>query len=89
MGEQQFGIDPAMLRYYAEQIKSLVTEGVEVAVVIGGGNIFRGLGSDSGIERVQGDYMGMLATVINAEAIAMRQIAEPYIRRRATRHLEK
>ncbi|HQX44234.1 MAG: UMP kinase [Saprospiraceae bacterium] len=106
MGEQQFGIDPAMLRYYAEQIKSLVTEGVEVAVVIGGGNIFRGLGSDSGIERVQGDYMGMLATCINGmalqsaletlgvftrmiSAIEMRQIAEPYIRRRATRHLEK
>ena len=70
MGEQQFGIDPAMLRYYAEQIKSLVTEGVEVAVVIGGGNIFRGLGSDSGIERVQGDYMGMLATVINSLALS-------------------
>lgn len=106
MGEQQFGIDPAMLKYYAKQIKVLVEEGVEVAVVIGGGNIFRGLGSDSGIERVQGDYMGMLATCINAmalqsalegqgvftrliSAIEMRQIAEPYIRRRAIRHLEK
>lgn len=106
MGEQQFGIDPAMLQYYAKQIKVLVEEGVEVAVVIGGGNIFRGLGSDSGIERVQGDYMGMLATCINAmalqsalegqgvftrmiSAIEMRQIAEPYIRRRAIRHLEK
>lgn len=106
MGEQQFGIDPQMLKYYAQQIKGLVDEGVELAVVIGGGNIFRGLGSDSGIERVQGDYMGMLATCINAmalqsaleglgvytrmiSAIEMRQIAEPYIRRRAIRHLEK
>ncbi|MEP7195215.1 MAG: UMP kinase [Saprospiraceae bacterium] len=106
MGEQQFGIDTKMLKYYAEQIKTLVEEGVELAVVIGGGNIFRGLGSDSGIERVQGDYMGMLATCINAmalqsalegvgvytrmiSAIEMRQIAEPYIRRRAIRHLEK
>lgn len=106
MGEQQFGIDSRMLIYYAQQIKSLVEEGVELAVVIGGGNIFRGLGSVAGIERVQGDYMGMLATCINAmalqsaleglgvytrmiSAIEMRQIAEPYIRRRAIRHLEK
>ncbi len=106
MGEQQFGIDTKMLQYYALQIKILVEEGVELAVVIGGGNIYRGLGSDSGIERVQGDYMGMLATCINAmalqsalegvgvytrmiSAIEMRQIAEPYIRRRAIRHLEK
>jgi len=106
MGEQQFGIDPAMLQYYAKQIKVLVEEGVEVAVVIGGGNIFRGLGSDSGIESSVADYMGMLATCINAmalqsalegqgvftrmiSAIEMRQIAEPYIRRRAIRHLEK
>lgn len=106
MGDQQFGIDPAMLNYYAEQIKSISKQGVEVAIVIGGGNIFRGLGSDSAIERVQGDYMGMLATCINGmalqsalethgvytrmiSAIEMRQIAEPYIRRRAIRHLEK
>ena len=106
MGEQQFGIDPAMLKYYADQIRSIAREGVEVAIVIGGGNIFRGLGSDSGIERVQGDYMGMMATCINGmalqsalesqglytrmiSAIEMRQIAEPYIRRRAIRHLEK
>ena len=107
MGEKSFGIDPPVLIYYAEQIKELVDMGVEVAVVIGGGNIFRGLqATESGIERVQGDYMGMLATVINGmalqsameevglytrlvSAIDMKQIAEPYIRRRATRHLEK
>jgi uridylate kinase len=96
-----------MIMHYANQIKGLVELGVEVAVVIGGGNIFRGLqASKSGIERVQGDYMGMLATVINGmalqsaletvgvftrlvSAIKMDQIAEPYIRRRAIRHLEK
>ncbi len=107
MGEQQFGIDPEMLVNYANQIKNIVAEGIEVAVVIGGGNIFRGMnGKNSSIERVQGDYMGMLATVINGmalqsalesagvftrliSAIEMRQIAEPYIRRRAIRHLEK
>ena len=107
MGKNSFGIDPVMLNHYAEQIKLLRDEGVEVAVVIGGGNIFRGLqAKDSGIERVQGDYMGMLATVINGmaiqsalesigvytrliSAIEMKQIAEPYIRRRAIRHLEK
>ena len=107
MGEQQFGIDASMLHHYANQIKVLVDVGVQVAVVIGGGNIFRGLSaSKSGIERVQGDYMGMLATVINGmalqsaleghgiytrliSAIEMKQIAEPYIRRRAIRHLEK
>lgn len=107
MGTQQYGIEPAMLYHYAEQIKELVDLGVEVGVVIGGGNIFRGLqASKSGIERVQGDYMGMLATVINGmalqsslealgvftrliSAIKMDQIAEPYIRRRAIRHLEK
>lgn len=107
MGEQNYGIEPAMLFHYAEQIKELVGLGIEVAVVIGGGNIFRGLqASKSGIERVQGDYMGMLATVINGmalqsalesvgvftrliSAIKMDQIAEPYIRRRAVRHLEK
>ncbi len=107
MGTQGFGIDAAMLRHYAEQIKGLVAMGVEVAVVIGGGNIFRGLqAAESGIERVQGDYMGMMATVINGmaiqsaletvgvytrlvSAIEMKAIAEPYIRRRAIRHLEK
>ncbi len=107
MGEKGFGIEPIMLKHYASQVKQLVDRGVEVAVVIGGGNIFRGLeASSSGIERVQGDYMGMLATVINGmavqsaleglgvftrlvSAIEMKQIAEPYIRRRAIRHLEK
>ncbi len=107
MGDQQFGIESSMLNHYAEQIKELVEVGVEVAIVIGGGNIFRGLqASRSGVERVQGDYMGMLATVINGmalqsaledigvytrlvSAIQMQQIAEPYIRRRAIRHLEK
>jgi len=107
MGSQKFGIDPGKLRYYGEQIKTMKSLGVEIAVVIGGGNIFRGLqAADSGIERVQGDYMGMLATVINGmalqstlesmgvftrliSAIEMSQIAEPYIRRRAIRHLEK
>lgn len=107
MGEKKFGIQPEMLNHYAEQIKNLVDEGVEVAIVIGGGNIFRGLQADqSGIDRVQGDYMGMMATVINGmalqsalegigvytrlvTAIEMKQIAEPYIRRRAIRHLEK
>lgn len=107
MGDQQYGIDPNMLKVYAEQIKDLLDLKIEVAIVIGGGNIFRGLQAEaSGIERVQGDYMGMLATVINGmalqsalenygiytrlvTAIKMEQIAEPYIRRKATRHLEK
>ncbi len=107
MGDQQFGISPKMLNHYARQIKQLVDLGVETAIVIGGGNIFRGLqASESGIERVQGDYMGMLATCINGmalqsameaqgiftrliSAIEMQEIAEPYIRRRAIRHLEK
>lgn len=107
MGDQGFGIDPKMVGSYAEQIKTLQAKGVEVAVVIGGGNIYRGLNAtESGMERVQGDYMGMLATCINGmalqsacevsgvytrlvSAIDMKQIAEPYIRRRATRHLEK
>jgi len=107
MGKQGFGIDSSMLVHYAQQIKGLVNLGVEVAVVIGGGNIFRGLqAAESGIERVQGDYMGMLATVINGmaiqsaleaagvytrlvSAVEMKAIAEPYIRRRAIRHLEK
>ena len=107
MGDQQFGISSEMLSHYADEIKGLVDIGVEVAIVIGGGNIFRGLqASEAGIERVQGDYMGMMATVINGmalqsaletkgvytrliSAIEMKAIAEPYIRRRATRHLEK
>lgn len=107
MGSQSFGINPGMLTHYAKQIKEIRDLGVEIAIVIGGGNIFRGLqANDSGIERVQGDYMGMLATVINGmalqsslegvgvftrliSAIEMKEIAEPYIRRRAIRHLEK
>lgn len=107
MGDQQYGIDPKKLQYYSRQIQELIDIGVEVAVVIGGGNIFRGLSaSQSGVERTQGDYMGMLATVINGmalqstmeqegiytrliSAIEMKAIAEPYIRRRAMRHLEK
>ncbi len=107
MGDQDFGIVPDMLDHYGTQIKGLVDSGVQVAVVIGGGNIFRGLQAEAaGIERVQGDYMGMMATVINGmalqsaleskgvftrliSAIEMKQIAEPYIRRRAIRHLEK
>jgi len=107
MGEQQYGIDANRLSTYAEEIKKIVDEKVEVAIVIGGGNIFRGLAaSNTGMDRVQGDYMGMLATVINGlalqssleekgvqtrmlTAIKMEQIAEPYIKRRAVRHLEK
>lgn len=107
MGDQEFGISTEMLEYYAGQIKSVVEFGVQVAVVIGGGNIFRGLqGAAMNIDRVQGDYMGMMATVINGmalqsalekigiytrllTAIEMQQIAEPYIRRRAIRHLQK
>lgn len=107
MGDNQFGIDPKMLRHYASEIKGLVALGVELAVVIGGGNIFRGIQAEgSGIEKVQGDYMGMLATCINGmalqsaleqqgvytrliSAIEMSEIAEPYIRRKAIRHLEK
>lgn len=107
MGDQNYGIEPQMLIHYAASIKALIDRGIEVAVVIGGGNIFRGLNAHhSGIERVQGDYMGMLATVINGmalqsamekagiktrliSALEMHQIAEPYIRRKAIRHLEK
>lgn len=107
MGGESFGIDPDRLVHYALEIKNAATQGVEIAIVIGGGNIFRGLqAKDSGIERVQGDYMGMLATCINGmalqsalesqgvytrliSAIEMKEIAEPYIRRRAIRHLEK
>ena len=107
MGDLQYGIDPNMLKQYAQQIKEVADLGCEVAIVIGGGNIFRGVqGVASGMDRVQGDYMGMLATVINSmalqgaledagvntrlqTAIRMEQIAEPFIKRRATRHLEK
>ena len=107
MGDQDFGISADMLQHYGKQVKQLVDGGLEVAIVIGGGNIFRGLqAAASGIERTQGDYMGMLATVINGmalqsaleaqglhtrliSAIKMDAIAEPYIRRRAVRHLEK
>ncbi len=107
MGDQQFGIDPKRLQQYADEIKSIVDAGVETAIVIGGGNIFRGVqAQEGGMERTQGDYMGMLATVINAmalqaalekagidtrlqSAIEIKQIAEPFIRRRAIRHLEK
>lgn len=107
MGEQSFGIDSQMLHHYSQEIKAITDLGVQVSIVIGGGNIFRGLSAESsGIERVQGDYMGMMATVINGmalqstlesiglytrliSAIEMKQIAEPYIRRRAIRHLEK
>jgi uridylate kinase len=108
-GGNKCGIDPAVINFVSNEIKSVVDLGVEVAIVIGGGNIFRGFGSSSkglGIERSSADYMGMLATVINAlalqasledkgvisrvqTAIAMQQVAEPYIRRRALRHLEK
>jgi uridylate kinase len=107
MGERQYGIDPKRLAEYAQDIKELVDKGVEIAIVIGGGNIFRGVaGASNGMDRVQGDYMGMLATVINGlalqsaledadvqtrlqTAIKIEAIAEPYIKRRATRHLEK
>jgi uridylate kinase len=107
MGERQHGIDPKRLAIYAEEIKKIVDQGIEVAIVIGGGNIFRGVaGASNGIDRVQGDYMGMLATAINGlalqsaieaigiktrllTAIKMEQVAEPFIKRRAVRHLEK
>lgn len=107
LGQKKFGIDPAMLVHYSKQIKQIVDAGVQVAVVIGGGNIFRGLqAEETGIPRAQADYMGMLGTVMNGmalqaalenlgmytrlvSAIEMNQIAEPYIRRRAIRHLEK
>ncbi|KOF03582.1 uridylate kinase [Roseivirga seohaensis subsp. aquiponti] len=107
MGNQQYGIDPVRINQYAEEIKKVHESGVEVAIVIGGGNIYRGVQAEaSGIDRVQGDYMGMLATVINAMAIQstlenhglytrlmsgikMEAVCEPFIRRRAVRHLEK
>ncbi len=107
MGGRSFGIDPAVVQSIAGEIRDVVRLGVEMGVVIGGGNIFRGVeGSARGMERTQADYMGMLATVINSlalqsvlegmgvkcrvqTAIEMREVAEPYIRRRASRHLEK
>ncbi len=107
MGDRSFGLDPQMLTQYAIDIKAVTDIGVQVAIVIGGGNIYRGMNeAETGIERAQGDYMGMLATVINGmalqaalekigvktrllSAIKMEQVAEPYIRRRAIRHLEK
>ena len=107
LGKNSYGIDNDRLVVFAEEIKQIYDQGVEIAVVIGGGNIFRGLtGSEDGIDRVQADYMGMLATVINGlalqnalenmniptrlqSAIKMESIAEPFIKRKATRHLEK
>ena len=107
LGGRSHGIDPKTINKYSREIKSIVDLGVEVSIVIGGGNIFRGLsGANNGIDRVQGDYMGMLATVINGlalqsslekiglqtrlqTAINMEAIAEPYIKRKAVRHLEK
>jgi uridylate kinase len=107
MGDKSYGMDHVMIEQYARDIKGITELGVQVALVIGGGNIYRGMNEkDTGIERAHGDYMGMLATVINGmalqamlekvgvytrlqSAIKMEQIAEPYIRRRAMRHLEK
>jgi uridylate kinase len=107
MGDQAYGIDPATVDFMAKEIKDAVSMGIQVAIVIGGGNIFRGVeASVKGIERASADYMGMLATVINAlalqnylekydiptrvqSAIEMKELAEPYIRRKAMRHLEK
>jgi len=107
MGDKNFGLDSEVIAKYAKDIKEAVAMGVEIALVVGGGNIYRGMNeAESGIERAQGDYMGMLATVINGmaiqsglekagvftrllTAIKMEQVAEPYIRRRAIRHLEK
>jgi uridylate kinase len=107
MGNRQYGIDPARLAEYADEIKKIHDQGVQIAIVIGGGNIFRGVaGASNGMDRVQGDYMGMLATVINGmalqgaledkgmptrlqTALKIEAIAEPYIKRRAVRHLEK
>jgi len=107
MGNRQYGIDPIRLAEYAQDIKSVTDKGVQVAIVIGGGNIFRGVsGASNGMDRVQGDHMGMLATVINGlalqsaledagiptrlqTAIKINEVAEPFIRRKAMRHLEK
>src|ERR1044072_7282604 len=107
MGDKSFGMDPAVLDQYARDIRTVTDLGVQVAIVIGGGNIYRGMNeAETGIERAHGDYMGMLATMINGmamqamlekigvytrlqSAIQMEQVAEPYIRRKAIRHLEK
>lgn len=107
MGKRQYGIDPERLAEYAQEIKSVIEKGVQIAIVIGGGNIFRGVaGASKGMDRVQADNMGMLATVINGlalqsalevanvptrlqTAIQINEVAEPFIRRRALRHLEK
>lgn len=107
MGGRQYGIDPERLSKYAKDIKEAIGQGVQIAIVIGGGNIFRGVsGASNGMDRVQGDHMGMLATVINGlalqsalenegvatrlqSAIKINEVAEPFIRRRAIRHLEK
>ena len=107
MGDKSFGFDTDVIAQYAKDVKAIADLGVQIAIVIGGGNIYRGMNeADTGIERAHGDYMGMLATVINGmalqaslekvglytrllSAIKMEQIAEPYIRRRAIRHLEK
>src|ERR1700712_2792452 len=107
MGDKSFGLDSAVISRYAQEVRSVIDLGVQVAIVIGGGNIYRGMNeAETGIERAHGDYMGMLATVINGmalqagleklnvftrlqSAIKMEQIAEPYIRRRAIRHVEK
>ena len=107
MGNQEFGISPDMIRYVADEIRSIVELGVQPALVVGGGNIFRGIAASSyGMDRTSADHMGMLATVINSlalqdalekqgvqtrvqTAIAIHQVAEPYILRRAIRHLEK
>jgi uridylate kinase len=107
LGDHEYGIDPAIVRAIAREVAGAVSEGIEAAIVVGGGNIFRGLAaSTEGMDRATGDYMGMLATVMNGlalqdaleqlgqptrvmSAIAMNEICEPYIRRRAVRHLEK
>lgn len=107
MGERQYGIDPQRLKEYAKDLKKVVNLGVELAIVIGGGNIFRGVaGASNGMDRVQGDHMGMLATCINGlalqsaledegihtrlqTALEIKEVAEPYIKRKAIRHLEK
>ncbi len=107
MGDRQYGIDPKRLAEYAKEIKQVVDLGIEVAIVIGGGNIFRGVaGASNGMDRVQGDHMGMLATCINGlalqsalededihtrlqTALEIKEVAEPYIKRKAIRHLEK
>ena len=107
MGDRQYGIDPKRLKEYAREIKDVTEKGIELAIVIGGGNIFRGVaGASNGMDRVQGDHMGMLATCINGlalqsaledegiytrlqTAIQIKEIAEPYIKRKAIRHLEK